>query len=157
MARPHLWNPDKERFWRKQVEAWQRSGLSVREFCRRRGLSEASFYAWRRELPLRDRERLQLSEEVDTTSTGPGKSKPTAHKGRRLSGSAADGYRKSGKPAATPSAASATPLFVPLSVRAQAAANDALEVQLCCGTVVRLRPGFCRDDLLRVLRALEGE
>jgi hypothetical protein len=29
---------------------WQRSGQTGRDFCRAASLSEASFYAWRREL-----------------------------------------------------------------------------------------------------------
>jgi transposase len=29
---------------------WRRSGLSVRAFCRAEGVSEPSFYAWRRKL-----------------------------------------------------------------------------------------------------------
>src|SRR5262249_61684194 len=40
----------KERRWLEVMRAWQRSRLSVRHFCRRRGLSEPSFYAWRRVL-----------------------------------------------------------------------------------------------------------
>lgn len=44
----------KEQQWRQWIEAWQRSGLTVRVFCGQRGLSEANFYAWRRELAKRD-------------------------------------------------------------------------------------------------------
>jgi transposase-like protein len=44
----------KERFWRRTVAEHRRSGLSIREFCSRRGLSEPLFYAWRRELAQRD-------------------------------------------------------------------------------------------------------
>lgn len=44
----------KERFWRRTVAEHRRSGLSVREFCARRTLSEPSFYAWRQELARRD-------------------------------------------------------------------------------------------------------
>ena len=40
----------KERFWRMQVRRWRTSGLSVRAFCAEQGLSEPSFYAWRRTL-----------------------------------------------------------------------------------------------------------
>ena len=47
---------EKERGWRRAFKDWRRSGLSVREFCDWRSLSEASFYAWRRELAIRDRE-----------------------------------------------------------------------------------------------------
>jgi len=46
----------KERHWRRIVRRWRNSGLSVREFCDWQVLSEASFYAWRRELAKRDRE-----------------------------------------------------------------------------------------------------
>jgi hypothetical protein len=44
----------KHRFWRGCVTRWRKSGLSVREFCRREALSEPSFYAWRRELTRRE-------------------------------------------------------------------------------------------------------
>jgi transposase-like protein len=35
-------------FWEAAVRLWKDSGLSVREFCRREGLSEHTFYSWRR-------------------------------------------------------------------------------------------------------------
>lgn len=44
----------KERFWRRMVRQWRSSGLSVRAFCAEQGLSEPSFYAWRRTLAERD-------------------------------------------------------------------------------------------------------
>ncbi len=44
----------KERLWREQVLSWQRSGLTIREYCLQHQLSEPSFYAWRRELARRD-------------------------------------------------------------------------------------------------------
>lgn len=47
----------KERRWRELVERQLASGLSARAFCRREGLSEASFYAWRRTLDERDGQR----------------------------------------------------------------------------------------------------
>jgi transposase len=36
--------------WRKRITEALRSGLSVREFCRRQGVPEAQFYSWRRKL-----------------------------------------------------------------------------------------------------------
>ena len=47
---------EKEAFWRRAVAEQQESGLSVRQFCRRKKIAEASFYGWKRELALRDRE-----------------------------------------------------------------------------------------------------
>ncbi|MHC4252929.1 MAG: IS66 family insertion sequence element accessory protein TnpA [Planctomycetota bacterium] len=36
--------------WARIVADWRRSGLGVRAFCRKRGVGEHSFYAWRRRL-----------------------------------------------------------------------------------------------------------
>ena len=46
----------KERFWRRTLRQWRRSGLSVRAFCAEHVLAEASFYAWRRIVAQRDQE-----------------------------------------------------------------------------------------------------
>ncbi len=48
----------KERWWREAVKRFVRSGLGVRAFCRREGLTESAFYFWRRELDRRDGEEL---------------------------------------------------------------------------------------------------
>ena len=45
---------EKERLWREQVTSWQRSGLSIRQYCQQHQLNEPNFYAWRRELARRD-------------------------------------------------------------------------------------------------------
>ena len=45
---------DKEQFWRGKVRQFRSSGLSVRAFCEEQGLSQPSFYAWRRTLAARD-------------------------------------------------------------------------------------------------------
>jgi hypothetical protein len=50
----------KEQWWRRQVRQWRGSGLSVRAFCAARGLSEPSFYAWRRTLAQRDAAAVPL-------------------------------------------------------------------------------------------------
>lgn len=54
--RAYLRDGQKERFWRDVVRRQTTSGLSVREFCRLEKVGEASFYAWRRTLALRDQE-----------------------------------------------------------------------------------------------------
>lgn len=57
----------KERIWRQHVKRQRRSKLSARDFCADAGISEPSFYAWRRELARRDSESGQ-----------PARSKPKA-------------------------------------------------------------------------------
>jgi transposase-like protein len=37
-------------FWEEAIRLWAESGLSVREFCNREGLTEHTFYSWRREV-----------------------------------------------------------------------------------------------------------
>lgn len=47
MNRPSL---EKAEFWGFVISEHHKSGLSVREFCRREGVSEPSFYQWRKKL-----------------------------------------------------------------------------------------------------------
>jgi|SRR5689334_862019 hypothetical protein len=57
--------------WRDRLAEQQRSGLSVKQFCQQQGLTEYSFYAWRKRLrnagqvrfALVDREAQQVSAE----------------------------------------------------------------------------------------------
>ncbi len=53
MAKEHR-DRAKERRWREHLAAWRRSGQSVRAYCAGQGLSEPSFYSWRRLLTQRD-------------------------------------------------------------------------------------------------------
>src|SRR3954467_4012503 len=36
--------------WSERIAAQQRSGITVKQFCKERGLTEYSFYAWRKRL-----------------------------------------------------------------------------------------------------------
>lgn len=45
----------KERFWRKVIGGFDSARHTVRTWCAEQGVSEPSFYAWRRELAERDR------------------------------------------------------------------------------------------------------
>ena len=65
----------KEQQWRRRVGEWQASGLSVRAFCQQRGLTVASFYAWRRVLERRAAEQVvfapvQVVADAPPTQTG---------------------------------------------------------------------------------------
>jgi hypothetical protein len=49
----------KEQHWRRLLEEWLRSGLTGRDFCAVKAVSEASFYSWKREIARRDREEAE--------------------------------------------------------------------------------------------------
>ena len=53
MAHGRARDQGKERLWKRWINQWRVSGLSVRAFCARHGLAIASFYNWRRVLERR--------------------------------------------------------------------------------------------------------
>jgi hypothetical protein len=75
----------KEREWRGWLARWQRSGLRVAAFCRRQGLDERRFHAWRRILARRDSERAAfVPVEVLAESAVGGSLEVVLARGRRL-------------------------------------------------------------------------
>lgn len=66
-------------FWEAAIRLWDESGLSVREFCDREGLSEHTFYAWRRTL----REDGALSKDGQTASGDSGQAAADRRRRRR--------------------------------------------------------------------------
>lgn len=54
---PRAFDLELERRWRVRLRTFERSGLSVREFCRSEAVEEYTFFWWRRELAKRDRLR----------------------------------------------------------------------------------------------------
>lgn len=57
MAKSRARDLAKEAAWRRRLDVHARSGESVRAWCCRHGVTEASFHWWRRELARRDTER----------------------------------------------------------------------------------------------------
>ncbi|MFO0816296.1 MAG: hypothetical protein U1A77_00055 [Pirellulales bacterium] len=49
---------ERERSWRELLERQAASGLSVRRFCGREGVSEPSFYQWRKRLGVTTRKKI---------------------------------------------------------------------------------------------------
>ena len=47
---------EKEAFWRMVMEEHRNSGFTIKKFCKQQGISEPSFYAWRKRLEKRDAE-----------------------------------------------------------------------------------------------------
>lgn len=52
---------EKESSWRRHVSQQSASGVSIRSYCRRHGLSEPLFHFWRREIANRDLEACSSS------------------------------------------------------------------------------------------------
>ena len=53
--------------WRDRIAEQERSGLSVKQFCKERGVSEYSFYTWRKRLAKKEPVRFAL---VDREAAG---------------------------------------------------------------------------------------
>jgi len=49
---------EKARHWEKTIHEATRSGMSIMEFCRQRGLQKSQFYWWRRRLKARRPQRI---------------------------------------------------------------------------------------------------
>jgi len=50
--------------WAERIAAQQRSGMSVKQFCQGQGLTEYSFYAWRKRLQESGPVRFALVERI---------------------------------------------------------------------------------------------
>ncbi len=49
---------EKARHWERTIHEAKRSGISILEFCRQRGLQKSQFYWWRRRLKARRPQRI---------------------------------------------------------------------------------------------------
>ena len=130
---------EKERGWREAVKRWAKSGLSVREFCRRNALSEPSFYGWRRTLAQRDAVRAA-------------RGKPPI--ASRRSGKLAPGGAAKRSRGGNRVGQAAAPAFLPVALSASPFAPPACEIVSPDGWQVRLMESPTSETLLHVLRLL---
>jgi hypothetical protein len=66
MSKRNHRNPQLERRWRDLIGRWQRSKLTVRDFCQAHDISEPSFYAWRSEIARRDLDHAKAAPATPT-------------------------------------------------------------------------------------------
>ncbi len=128
-------DPAKERLWRRAIARWGKCDLNVREFCEQEGLSQASFYWWRRELAKRDQRRQE--------------STPTRRAGRSSAKTRSNGSGRS----------KALPAFVPVRVLSDTSAMHAantIEIALRSGHQVRVGTDVNVAALGEVIALLEG-
>ena len=64
-------NAEKEVRWREILQRYADSGVSVREFCTSEGISEPSFYAWRKKLNQEQDRNPQAMVPVSIDESGP--------------------------------------------------------------------------------------
>ena len=57
---------EKAGYWQRTISEAARSGMSIREFCRRRRLRESQFYWWQRKLKARSLRSVQAGLEART-------------------------------------------------------------------------------------------
>jgi transposase-like protein len=64
MTRISTGNTVEERsaYWRERITEQERSGMSVQQFCKEKGITEQSFYVWRKRLRKQEPARFALVE-----------------------------------------------------------------------------------------------
>jgi len=53
---------ERKAYWRERIAEHERSGMSVQQFCKERGVTEQSFYVWRKRLRKQEPTRFALVE-----------------------------------------------------------------------------------------------
>ena len=134
-------DPQREQQWRAAVQQWQKSGQSIRDYCRACGLRESAFYFWRRELTRRSPAGIpQRGDGQSPAGKAPGDEKASARR-RRASAARHDQAR-----------------FLPVQVvlDREQPSTAGIEIVLGDGRQVRVHRGFDHQVLADVLRVLEA-
>jgi hypothetical protein len=51
---------EKEMFWRNHIEEWRSSNTSIVEYCKNNGIKAVTFSWWKREILIRDCEKVRM-------------------------------------------------------------------------------------------------
>lgn len=151
----------KEHFWRTVLTRWGGSGLSVRAFCQVQGLSEPSFYAWRRTLSARDASARDASARGASArgAIPRGARSPDAARGPGRNQAAAPFVPvRIAAESTSQTMSDALSTTLAASMPHAAALEDgagALELVMGAGWRLRIRPGFDGPTLRRLLALLE--
>jgi transposase-like protein len=70
--------------WRERVAEQARSGLSIKQFCKDRGIAEHAFYAWRKRLRETEPVRFALVDRAGVPQAPEGNLELTLLTGERL-------------------------------------------------------------------------
>ena len=125
--------------WAHEIARWQRSGESVRAFCRRRGLKEPSFYYWRRRIEAEPAMDVEASVGLEASTTP----SMSADSSGSVTGSSSTESKIQG------------PAFAELRVSGEPGASGAMvELTLPTGEQLRIGDEVSSEHLQRVLTAV---
>lgn len=133
MASKQQRSKQKRQAWRQTLRRWRASGESVRAFCHREGISEPSFYWWRR----------QLSGKRSASA-----SKASGRESRQRASTNSSGKQR------TTRAAPAGFAELQLSGAGEPS-GEIIELVLTTGERLRVGPAVSPDHLQRVLTVLQ--
>lgn len=135
-------------FWEAAIRLWSDSDLSVREFCRREGLAEHTFYSWRREL-LPEGQESEVGQEASAAGdrvAGAGR-----RRRQRKQVAASD---KSEESADKSEASVATPFIELVSPASDGACQCTLELENSDGAKMRIElRSIAMPDLAAISRS----
>jgi len=144
--------------WRERIERQQASGLGVGAWCAEQGLKRKTMWAWRRRLSggaakprRRGGEARRRWQRLLAEQAASGSSVAAFCRGRGLCAPHFFQWKKKLAAGAVPAPAT----FVPVKLAPAAARGMAIELILCGGRKLRIKPGFEREHLLAVVEALE--
>ena len=59
---------ERRQFWQMVFETWRDSGMSVSKFCKAEGLTEGTFYNWRKKLAKADGPRADKQKDLSPSA-----------------------------------------------------------------------------------------
>lgn len=154
-------DPVKEQYWKRHLALWQRSGLSIRAYCKENGVVEGSFYAWRRELIIRAREDGSVEKVTSPEGVTPNTVKDGRGRTVRIR------FRQSDQAALLSEGDKANP-FVPIHIVQDGAkletgvaengvGRPGVEIALPSGAVIHLNEECNVRLVAELLSALQGQ
>lgn len=146
---------EKDSYWRWHVDMQAAGGLSVRAYCGQHGLSEPTFYAWRRKIHERDsgHDRLPVTrpKNLPTGSAARSAIRSEQTDGREATPTA-NGRLSARSKVGSPQLSVGTGLIA-LDIIDIATAS--LEIEAPGGVVIRLREDVSVEVLRRVIAACQ--
>jgi len=127
---------DRAKYWQRLVTAWEKSGLSQAEFCRRRGVKPVAFGWWKRRL-------------VGAAKTGPRRDRHGV--GRRRTHKHADFVEVSLPGSVFPAGS-----VISTGTRWRPVGSGGYEIVLNNGRVIRLPHNFNPEVVAQLIAAVES-